>query len=227
MQDKHPIAFISKALFAKQQALSVYEKELLAILMAVKQWHYYLIPNHFVIRTDQRSLKHLLTQKVTTLLQHKWLAKLMGYDYTIEYKQERENVAADALSRIQGASLFTTAVSQVEPLLLDEIITSQQEDEQLQTMAQKIQGGEQLPRVQSLGVTATVQRIKGMFYWKGVAKLARQLIRECDVCKWAKHKNVASPGLLQPLSVPDNSFTDISMDFIGGLPKVKGRDTIL
>ena len=80
MQEKHPISFISKALSAKQQALSVYEKELLAILMAVKQWHYYLISGPFTIRTDQQSLKHLLTQKVMTPLQHKWLAKLTGYN---------------------------------------------------------------------------------------------------------------------------------------------------
>ncbi|KAJ0628009.1 putative nucleotidyltransferase, Ribonuclease H [Helianthus annuus] len=111
MQDNHPISFLSRALSPKQNALSVYEKELLAIMVAVKQWHYYLITGPFVIRTDQRSLKHLLAQKITTPLQHKWLAKLMGYDYSIEYKQGRENVAADALSRVQGGVLFEMAVS--------------------------------------------------------------------------------------------------------------------
>ncbi|KAD6454805.1 hypothetical protein E3N88_09511 [Mikania micrantha] len=64
MQEHHPIAFISKAISAKQQTLSVYEKELPVILMAVKQWHYYLILRPFIIKTDQRSLKHLLTQKL-------------------------------------------------------------------------------------------------------------------------------------------------------------------
>ena len=42
----------------------------------------------------------------------------------------------------------------------------------------------------------------------------------------AKHENVASPSLVELLPIPDTIFTDISMDFIGGLPKVKGRDTI-
>nr|GEW02965.1 hypothetical protein [Tanacetum cinerariifolium] len=42
----------------------------------------------------------------------------------------------------------------------------------------------------------------------------------------AKHENVASPGLLQPLPIPDYAFSEISMDFIGGLPKVKGKDII-
>lgn len=91
MQDHHPIAFISKALSPRQQALSVYEQELLAILFDVKQWHYYLIVGHFIIRTDQRSLKHLMGERVTTPVQHVWLSKLLGYDYEIFYKQGSEN----------------------------------------------------------------------------------------------------------------------------------------
>ncbi|KAF5817053.1 putative nucleotidyltransferase, Ribonuclease H [Helianthus annuus] len=52
MQRNHPIAFVSKPLSARQCSLSVYEKELLAILLAVKHWHQYLILNHFTIKTD-------------------------------------------------------------------------------------------------------------------------------------------------------------------------------
>nr|GFA34121.1 retrotransposon-related protein [Tanacetum cinerariifolium] len=126
--------------------MSVYEKELLAIMMAVKQWHYYLITNPFIIRTDQRSLKHLLMQKVTTPLQHKWLAKLMGYNYVIEYKKGRENVAADALSRVQGTTLFTIAISYIEPLVLDRIMESQNKDVEVQHVIQKLKNEEILPR---------------------------------------------------------------------------------
>nr|GEX84385.1 hypothetical protein [Tanacetum cinerariifolium] len=137
MQERHPVSFFSRAISPRQSALSVYEKELLAIMMAVKQWHYYLITSPFVIRTDQRSLKHLLTQKVTTPLQHKWLAKLMGYDYVIEYKKGRENVIADALSLVQGITLFTTAISQIEPLLLNRILDSQNNDVEVQQVKGK------------------------------------------------------------------------------------------
>ena len=43
MQQGHPIAFISKALATKHQALSVYDKEMLAILFAVKKGHHFLV----------------------------------------------------------------------------------------------------------------------------------------------------------------------------------------
>nr|GEV22261.1 Ty3/gypsy retrotransposon protein [Tanacetum cinerariifolium] len=235
MQERHPVSFFSRAISPRQSALSVYEKELLAIMMAVKQWHYYLITSPFVIRTDQRSLKHLLTQKVTTPLQHKWLAKLMGYDYVIEYKKGRENVIADALSLVQGITLFTTAISQIEPLLLNRILDSQNNDVEENRMA--VGGNAELceeivklchesPMGGHSGVNATVQRVKGLFFWKGISKVVRRVIRDCDVCKRAKHENVPSPELLQPLPIPDTIFTDISMDFIGGLPMVKGKDTI-
>ena len=52
MQHGHPIAFISKALSDKHQALSAYDKEMFAILFDVKKWHYYLVSRHFTIWTD-------------------------------------------------------------------------------------------------------------------------------------------------------------------------------
>nr|GEZ72003.1 hypothetical protein [Tanacetum cinerariifolium] len=73
------------------------------------------------------------------------------------------------------------------------------------------------------GVNATVQRVKGLFFWRGITKVVRRIIRSCDVCKHARHENVASPGLLQPLPIPNGIFSNISMDFIGGLPKVKAE----
>lgn len=99
MQQGQPIAYFSKSLSIKQQAMSTYEKELLAIVMATHKWHSYLQGHHFIIKTDHQSLKYLLEQRLSTLLQQKWLAKLMGLDYEILYKKGKENVVADALSR--------------------------------------------------------------------------------------------------------------------------------
>lgn len=49
---------------------------------------------------DQKSLKFLLEQRVIAGEYQKRIAKLMGYDFNIEYKKGLENMAVDALSRL-------------------------------------------------------------------------------------------------------------------------------
>ena len=78
MQDHHPIAYISKALGPKSQGLSTYEKEYLAILLAVQQWRAYLQHGEFLIYTDQKSLIQLSEQRLHTHWQHKVFSKLLG-----------------------------------------------------------------------------------------------------------------------------------------------------
>ena len=68
MQNQRPIAYHSQALKGKSLALSTYEKELLALVVAVKKWRPYLLGRPFVIKIDNQSLKYLLEQKIGTLL---------------------------------------------------------------------------------------------------------------------------------------------------------------
>jgi hypothetical protein len=46
----------------------------------------------------------------------------------------------------------------------------------------------------------------------------KKFVRECSVCQENKPETVASPGLLQPLPIPNRVWSAISMDFIKGLP---------
>lgn len=80
-------AYDSKAPGVKHQALSTYEKELLALVAAVQKWQHYLQSGRFLIQTDHESLKHLLSQRFTHNLQQKSLCKLFGLDYEIQYKK--------------------------------------------------------------------------------------------------------------------------------------------
>lgn len=63
MQSGRPVAFLSKLLGIRGQQKSVYEKELIAIVLAVQKWKYYLLGRHFVIRSDQQSLRFLTQQR--------------------------------------------------------------------------------------------------------------------------------------------------------------------
>jgi hypothetical protein len=56
MQHGQLVAYLSKALAKHHKQLSIYEKEFLALIMAVEKWRQYLQHQEFTIRTDQRAL---------------------------------------------------------------------------------------------------------------------------------------------------------------------------
>jgi len=59
MQGGHPLAYLSRALGPRSRGLSTYEKEYMAILIALEQWRSYLQHAEFQIVTDHRSLVQL------------------------------------------------------------------------------------------------------------------------------------------------------------------------
>jgi len=85
LQQGKPVAFMSRALGVTKLSWSTYAKKMLAIIEAIRLWRPYLLGNKFYIQTDHRILKYLLEQRIITLKQQKWIAKLLGYDYEILY----------------------------------------------------------------------------------------------------------------------------------------------
>jgi hypothetical protein len=128
MQQSHPLAFLSKALGPKNQALSIYDKECLAILMAIEKWKAYLQHRPFTIHTDQRSLIHLGDHKFNTLIQQKAFFRLMGLQYKIVYKKGISNRAADALSR-RPQQMSAYSVSVARPRWVETVIEGYQKDD--------------------------------------------------------------------------------------------------
>ena len=142
-QQGKPIAFMSRALGISKRSWSVYAKQMLVMVEAILIWRPYLLGRKFIIRTDQKSLKYLLEQRITTPDQQKWVAKLLGYDYEIQYRPGRENTAADALSRKPASPIINNLfVPQVH--IWEEIQEATRGDEytiQLSRIAQDQPGG--------------------------------------------------------------------------------------
>ena len=141
-QGGHPISFLSKTLAPKHQSLSAYEKELLAVVLALQKWRGYLLDRHFKIRTDHFSLKYVLDQRITTPFQSKWLPKLLGFDYETEYKKGKDNVVADALSRVQLQSeLFALLSAVTSNEFMDAVTLLWTTDPMLSKLVKELQGG--------------------------------------------------------------------------------------
>lgn len=123
--------YLNKGLSLQNQALSVYDKELLALVVVITKWRQYLLGRHFIVRTYQRALKFLLEQKLHTGSQLKWITRLMQFDFDIEYKKGKDNKAADALSRVPAAQLAALTLSIVKTDLFQIIVNSWEECREL------------------------------------------------------------------------------------------------
>ncbi|GKC33896.1 ty3-gypsy retrotransposon protein [Tanacetum coccineum] len=86
MQARRPISYFSKALSDMNLSKSAYEKEIMALALSIQHWRPYLLGRPFTVFTDQKSLKHLLEQRITTSDQQNWISKLLGYQFSICYK---------------------------------------------------------------------------------------------------------------------------------------------
>ena len=70
--------------------------------------------------------------------QHVWLAKLLDFDYEIEFKKGKDNIAADPLSRVTCAELSTLTVSTIATTIMDEIKAIWEGDQAVQTLIQEL-----------------------------------------------------------------------------------------
>ena len=77
------------------------------------------------------------------------------------------------------------------------------------------------------GFFRTYKRMSALVFWEGMKKDIQQYVQECETCQWNKYDTLSPAGLLQPLAIPTTIWTDLSMDFLGGLPQARGVDTIL
>ena len=99
--DGHPIAFASRSLSTSECNYSQIEKELLAILFAVRKFHQYAYGRHVEVHSDHKPLEAITRKnlhKASPRLQQ-MLLQLMKYDLSVEYLPGKHMYIADTLSR--------------------------------------------------------------------------------------------------------------------------------
>ncbi|KAI5429766.1 hypothetical protein KIW84_034381 [Lathyrus oleraceus] len=226
MKDRFPVPLIedfmdelhASTIFSKLDMQSEFHQ----LLMAHGEQHKTTFQNHsghfkylvmpFGLTDALASFQALMNQVL--------VAKLLGFDFDIQYKKGSSNMDAYALvSTKDGAELLAWVLNNValqglklqvlsNPALhphfsvLDNLLYRKQKlvipnDGQvrlviLQWLHSSHQGGHS-------GIRASIARIKSMFYWKGLAKDVTKFIQQCETCLRCKYEPRAVAGLLQPL----------------------------
>ncbi|KAK0585247.1 hypothetical protein LWI29_025409 [Acer saccharum] len=77
-----------------------------------------------------------------------------------------------------------------------------------------------------VGRDRTLQLVRDSYFWPTIRREVERYMERCRVCQVSKGK-ATNAGLLMPLPVPSHPWTDLSMDFVLGLPRTqRGFDSI-
>src|ERR1700723_3799207 len=100
----HPIAYLSKALTETQRNYEIYDKEMLAIMLALDEWRHYLIgaEEPFEIWTDHQNLQYFRQPQKVNRRQARWIIELANYHFTLHHKPGTTHTKPDFLSRPPG-----------------------------------------------------------------------------------------------------------------------------
>ncbi|XP_068662857.1 uncharacterized protein [Aristolochia californica] len=133
--------------------------------------------------------------------QERWLVKLMGYDFDIQYRPVASNRVVDAFSR-KPDMMNIAAVSGVAGFQVDH--------------GQLFYNGRLVLSKNGYGLILA-----------GYEEKVTEFVQNCEICQKNKHLARSPAGLLQPIDLPEGVWEDLTMDFIEGLPKSEGVDTIM
>ena len=97
----HPCAFLSRKFSPAELNYDIHDKEMVAIVLAFKEWEYLLksCQQKIVVWTDHKNLEYFTSSKVLTRRQARWSEFLSEFDFIVKYRPGDKNGKPDALSR--------------------------------------------------------------------------------------------------------------------------------
>ncbi|CAG2220993.1 Retrovirus-related Pol polyprotein from transposon 17.6,Retrovirus-related Pol polyprotein from transposon 297 [Mytilus edulis] len=96
---EHVIAYMSKALNKHEISYCTTRKELLAVIIALKNFHPYVYGRPVLLRTDNAAVSWLQSLKDPTGQVARWLQTLGTYNFKVTHRAGRKHTNADAMSR--------------------------------------------------------------------------------------------------------------------------------
>lgn len=100
-----PLTYISRSFKCGEKNKPPIEKELLAVHFAITQLRPYIYGRHFTVKSDHKPLQYLYNLKNPSSKLSRLRLNLDEYHFDIEYIKGKDNVMADALSRISVEEL--------------------------------------------------------------------------------------------------------------------------
>ena len=251
-QKLHPCAFFSRQLSPAERNYDVGNRELLAVVLAFKEWRHWLegASQPFVVWSDHKNLSYLRSARRLNSRQARWALFLGRFNFTLTYRPGSRNVKPDALSRL--FALPASAEPPEDTILPSSCVVGAATWE-VEKMVQEAQVNAQIPaecpsgilfvpqsaRSSVLqwahaskvachpGVHRTLTLLRQRFWWPSITIDTREFVLACTVCARNKASHRPPAGLLRPLPIPHRPWSHIAVDFVTGLPPSEGNSVIL
>lgn len=121
-----PVAYFSKTFQNGEKNKAIIEKELLAIYHSILAFRAYVYNKKFTVYTDHKPLIYLFAMKNATSKLVRIRMELEEYDFDICYIKGKENIQADALSRIPFSEIKNLSEDSKQVLAITRSMTKRQ-----------------------------------------------------------------------------------------------------
>ena len=249
-----PLGFFSKALSDTERKYSAFDRELLAIYLAIRHFRFMLEGRPFIVFTDHKPLTTALTSATErTPRQYRYLDYISQFTSDIRHIKGTENVVADTLSRFNAVDAVTRPVWSVE-----ELVEAQKKDEQLTrlTNSKNLRPVEVSPGVRLICETsrnknrpyvpeslrfklfdsyhgishpmykATKKLIAANYFWPDMAEDIQHWCSHCPRCQPSKVTRHIKTAP-QVIEMPRKRFAHLHIDLVGPWPSSNGYTYVL
>ena len=208
---EYPIIFMSQSLHGAELNWSTVEKEAFAIFRTLTKFNHLLRDNKFLLRTDHKNLTYINlggSQKV-----RRWKLALQEFDFDIEHVAGKDNIVADAFSRLCPSQQLSKPSDEEDFLNNIEEYTRIPEEQYRKLSAHHNS------QVGHFGVEKTLDSLrKAKLTWKHMRKQLKQFINQCPVCQKLKETKIALK--VHPFTTASYSpMETINIDTIGPVAK--------
>jgi RNase H-like domain found in reverse transcriptase len=100
-KDRHPCAYLSKSLTKEQRNYDTRDRELLAIVGALKEWRHYIQGSGHTttVLSDHDNLRHFKVPQTIGRRMARWTLYLSKFDSKLVHIPGKKNIQANSLSR--------------------------------------------------------------------------------------------------------------------------------